>query len=96
MNDVILSPIPLDKLSDVIRDIIRSEIQDKERACLNEKLLSPRETCQLFNPSISRVTLINWTKQGRLKEHRLGGRVYYKYSEVIEAAKNIKRYKKGE
>ena len=60
-----------------------------------EKLLSASEACKLFIPAISRLTLIRWTKADYLKEHRIGGRVYYRQSEVIEGAKHLGKYKKG-
>lgn len=57
------------------------------------KLLSPIETCKLFQPQISRVTLNNWTNSGKLVKYQIGGRVYYRSNEVFEAAKTLKRYK---
>jgi hypothetical protein len=59
----------------------------------DERLLSASEACKLFIPAISRLTLIRWTKADYLKEHRIGGRVYYKQSEVIDAAKHLQKYK---
>jgi len=59
----------------------------------DEKLLSATEACKLFIPAISRLTLIRWTKADYLKEHRIGGRVYYRLSEVIEGAKHLEKYK---
>ena len=59
----------------------------------DERLLSATEACKLFIPAISRLTLIRWTKADYLKEHRIGGRVYYKQSEIIESAKHLEKYK---
>ena len=61
-----------------------------------EKLLSASEACKLFVPAISRLTLIRWTKADLLKEYRIGGRVYYKQSEIIEAAKHLEKYKSNQ
>ena len=58
-----------------------------------ERLLSAAEACKVFVPAISRLTLIRWTKADYLKEHRIGGRVYYKQSEIIESAKHLVKYK---
>ena len=58
-----------------------------------EKLLSATEACKVFVPTISRLTLIRWTQADYLKEHRIGGRVYYKHSEIIESAKHLEKYK---
>jgi len=56
-------------------------------------LLSPAETCKMFNPAISKVTLAAWTKRGLLNESRIGGRVYYKQSEIIAGLTTLKKYK---
>ena len=63
------------------------------KATQEEKLLSADEACKLFVPAISRLTLIRWTKADYLKEHRIGGRVFYKLSEVMEGAKHLEKYK---
>lgn len=94
MDNIVLSPVPLDTLLQSFREIVRQEIAAEQSTHQQEKLLSPAETCKLFNPPISKVTLTAWTKQGHLQDHRIGGRIYYKQSEVIEGAKILKKYKK--
>ena len=63
------------------------------KASQDERLISADEACKVFLPPISRLTLIRWTKADYLKEHRIGGRVYYKQSEIIESAKHLEKYK---
>ena len=75
-----------------VRNIVKEEFEAYYRSIISEKLLSPSEVCKLFDPNISKVTLANWTTQGRLKKYSLGGRVFYKYSEVMESLKTIKKY----
>lgn len=95
MDKVILSPIELQELLSGLRSVVKEELQAQQKQQLEEKLLSPAETCKLFQPTISKVTLAAWSTQGLLNDYRIGGRVYYRYSEVIEAAKHLKRYKAG-
>jgi hypothetical protein len=76
MNDVILSPIPWETIKQVIGQIVATAIKEQHSANLEEQMLSPAETCALFNPKISKTTLTAWTKKGQLIEHRFGGRVY--------------------
>jgi hypothetical protein len=71
----------------LIVDAIREALQEKE-----EKLLSPAEVCKLFVPTISKTTLASWTKKGFLNEHRIGGRVYYKLSELAHLKRDINKY----
>ncbi|MBS1599509.1 MAG: helix-turn-helix domain-containing protein [Bacteroidetes bacterium] len=68
-------------------------ILQKQNKELSEKLLSPSEACKLFQPSISKVTLDSWARKGLIKKHAIGGRVYFKYTEVMEALKSLKKYK---
>jgi hypothetical protein len=79
----------VEMIKPLIVEAIREALQEKE-----EKLLSPAEVCKIFVPAISKTTLAAWTKQGLLKEYRIGGRVYYKFSEIIERRKTISRYLK--
>lgn len=95
MEQVALYPIPLTILRSEIQEIIRTELMSREKADLEEKLLSPAETCKLFQPNISKVTLAKWTSEGRIQEHRIGGRVYYKYSDIMASLQTLKKYKKA-
>ncbi|MEJ7740436.1 MAG: helix-turn-helix domain-containing protein [Chitinophagaceae bacterium] len=83
------------EIRDEIRNSIRAELLSKLKEELEEKLLSPSETCKLFQPNISKVTLHKWTREGRIQEHRIGGRVYYKYSEVMNSLQTLKKYSKS-
>lgn len=58
----------------------------------NEKLLSGEEARKLFSPMISKPTLIRWTAGGHLKAYRIGGRVFYRQSEVLQSATTLKKY----
>jgi len=69
---------------------IQSLLEETSRA--NELLITGNEACQCFVPAISRLTLRNWTDAGKVKSYRIGGRVYYKRSEVIESAKHLKKF----
>ena len=88
----VLIPISEEQFFAKVKDIVQAVIQTKEQQEFQEKLLSPTETCKLFNPSISKVALHRWTKAGFIPVHRIGGRIFYKQSEVIEAAKTVKKY----
>lgn len=91
-EQVVLSTIPVNTLIDALKGIVEEVVNRKQRQDLADKLLSPEETCNLFNPAITKVTLWKWEKQGRLIKHRIGGRVYFKYSEVMGSLETLKRY----
>ena len=92
---VIISSYSFDEIMNGIREVVKSEIQQIQKAELEEKFLSPAETCKLFQPAISKVTLWNWTNKGDLQVHHINGKAFYKYSEIIAAIQTLKKYKRG-
>jgi len=89
---IILNGVTLDQLVEVFRPMIKEEI-DKIKSKDEERLISPSETCKLFVPTITKATLTSWTNQGLLDQYRIGGRVYYKKSEVLEKTKKLCKYR---
>lgn len=94
MDNLVLTPIPLAELLAKFQEIVETAINAKQLKDVGEKLISPKEACKIFQPNISRVTLDLWAKDGKLIRYDIGRRVFFKYSEIIEAAKTLKRYKK--
>lgn len=91
MEPIVMVPVDLDTFLRKIKDVIVEVVKGSETES-QESLLSPSETCQLFAPRISKTTLAKWTKAGTLKSYRIGGRLFYKRSEILEAVKIVKRY----
>lgn len=94
MNELILSPIGIDMLISQFTQVVRAEIKSCINEQTNERLLSTKEACKLFEPEISPGTLYNWCNHGYLTRHCINKRFYYKHSDVINAAKILKRYKR--
>lgn len=92
-NNLILVPIPLPELLQQLREIIRQEISAGQTAGTTEKLLSVKEACQMFQPAVSPQTLHTWTKSGLIPMQKIGGKNYYKLSDVLSAGTVLKRYK---
>ena len=93
-DQIILSSISIDQLKSVIADVVQEGIRASQSREEAAKFLSIAETCKLFKPSISRGTLHNWTKGGVLKSYPIGGKVFYKYSEILESMGRIKKYQR--
>jgi hypothetical protein len=91
-QSILLCPIPLEELVAQFQKVLKEEITKKDQETTLERLLSPEETRKMFAPPVSKVTLHHWAKQGRLKQHRIGSRVYYKYSEVLDSLVHLKKY----
>ena len=93
-KQIIISGLTIDDFIEIIRSVVREEFK-KVNDEMPEKLLSPAETCKMFQPSISKVTLAAWTAQGKLQDYRIGGRVFYKQSEVLKSLTVLKKYSFG-
>jgi hypothetical protein len=91
-NQILLNGLSAEELVEMIRPMIKAEV-DKINSNQEERLISPSETCKLFVPTITKATLTSWTNQGLLDQYRIGGRVYYKKSEVLEKTKKLCKYR---
>jgi hypothetical protein len=94
-QQVLLSPIPLSELKEVLTTIVREEVRAKVQEDLESRFLSPKETCALFCPKISLVTLNSWANKGLLTKYTISGRTYFKASEVTAALTTLKKYKQN-
>jgi excisionase family DNA binding protein len=92
MQQILLSPIELAELLEGFRSIVKDELKQQGRADLAEKLLTPKEAADLLR--VSMVTIWQWEKQGRITKHSMGGRTYFKYSELMAGLDTLQRYRK--
>lgn len=91
MEQVVLLPVPLDKILEAVRGIVNDVLESREQK--EEKLYSRKEVAEKFG--ISLVTLHQWTISGLIEAYRVGGRVYYKEHAVESALKRISKYSPG-
>ena len=89
---MILTPVSISSLMDGVREIVRAELQQQSRADLSEKLMTAKEAADLLRVSL--VTLWQWEKQGRISKYTMGGRTYFKYSELLAGLDTLQRYRK--
>lgn len=92
VNQILLSGITPEQLVEMLRPMVREEIK-QVIASQEEKLLSPAETCKLFVPPITKATLSSWTAKGVVDVIPMGGRLFYKLSEILEKTKKLGKYK---
>lgn len=85
--------MPLPELLSLFREIVREEMSTSN-AEAEEVLISPKEVLGLFQPKISRGTLYLWVKDGRIPYYTIGGKKVFKRTEILKAAKELKRYGK--
>lgn len=87
MSEVkIIQTTPLE-LSSMISESVKRELEkfkkELSKSNSDEILLTREETCELLSINLS--TLWSYTKKGKLPSKKIGNRVYYLKSEVLEA-----------
>jgi hypothetical protein len=89
-------PVPFETLQQEINIIMGRAVKDLiERLGTEEKMLAPKAACALFDPQITPQTLASWSRKGHIKIYCIGNsRPFYKHSEILEAAKTLKKYKR--
>lgn len=78
-------------LRDLVTAVIKDALhQDPLQVKQQEQYLTFSETCEAFD--CSSVTLHKWKREGKIKFYRMGGKIYFKRSEVygLQAAKIAK------
>jgi excisionase family DNA binding protein len=88
-NELVLSPIPRAELVRDIAQVVREEISAHHAAPAEpEQLLTRKDAARLLG--ITLPTLRAYTRSGLLKGYRIGSRVRYKRSEVINGLAPIR------
>lgn len=96
LSKIILSPITLEELQTIISS---SVTQSLESGLCRIHQSAPEQAASGFLKladvskllKVSKVTIHAWKKEGLLPFYRIGRRVYFKESDVLEAMKKIDR-----
>jgi hypothetical protein len=96
--DIIITGTPLPEfiqqiisgLSPQLRTIVKEEIQQSTQNSLEEKYISEKEARKIL--PVTAPTFRSYRSQGLFPSYRVGGRIFYKPSEIMEAAKRIRKY----
>ncbi len=86
-----LFPYEPEKYWEQLRSIIKEEVQSVTKQAISaptfdipgltyKPLYKIIEVCQLFN--ISRPTIYDWVKHGKLKPYKIRSRVYFLYNDI--------------
>ena len=76
---------PAEFKQEIVNDLRNQILNDLKEAVREKKesYLTPDQACKELG--ISRGTVNNWADRGILKLYRLGGRTYFKFSEIEKA-----------
>ena len=88
-KEIFLSGMTADQLSEMIRESLRDELRQlhPEPSAETPNYLPRRETARRLRLSL--VTLNDWVNRGRLRDHKIGGRVLFRDSDVEAALHRI-------
>lgn len=89
-TSTILENVSTDELKILISESVRAELSKVTQATpeasnSTEQPISQPEAIKFLGKS--RQTLVAWRRKGVISAHRLGGRIYYLKSELLEAMK---------
>ncbi|MFC2119195.1 helix-turn-helix domain-containing protein [Bacteroidota bacterium] len=95
-NSIILQNVSPEDLKQIISDVIEKKLinfQSQHQAEITYK--TRKEVSELLK--ISLPTLNEYTKKGKLKGYRIGGRVLYRTDDIENSIKEIEtlKYKRG-
>jgi len=83
-----LISIPIDELKEIIGQVVEEKLREYSSSLTHKKppdkeFLTKQEVCQMLQ--VKAVTLWRYAREGRLKQHRVGRKVFFLAEEVREA-----------
>ena len=85
MQELVLSPIEIGNLIDRIATRTAEIIQSRQTTEPDpaDDLITPKEACELLQ--CTSVTLWRWEKKGRIQPFGIGGKKFFKKSELLQS-----------
>ena len=84
----------IDEIVERTGEIVIQKFKELQGAEIADRLYSPEQACKTFHPAISKQTLKKWSDDGLIQYKKLGGRVFYKYSDLMDAGAHLQKYKR--
>ena len=83
MEQIQITSLSIEDFKEIVSDVIKEHLEntDKEPA---EQLYTRKDLAQKLK--ISLPTLNHYTNNGIIPSHRIGNRVYYRWSDVLNSA----------
>ena len=92
MENILLSPIPLEALTGILTAIVRDEIRAAKKEELQERLLTKKEAASFLK--VSESTIDNWADSGAIQKHYRGRLCYFKQYELEASLTHLKKYQR--
>jgi len=87
MESTILTNVSVSELTEIISDAIKSQLSQIEQPEPEPEFITRKETAELLG--ISLPTLWTWTRNGKVPAYKIGSRVRFKKSEVLNSLNKI-------
>ena len=93
MNQNVINPYQwlsdqIGEVKDLVKDLKKNQVPTIGTPEAPDRYLSGEETQKLLG-GISAPTLWDWRKKGFVNGYRVGNKVFYKYSELMQCGKLI-------
>jgi excisionase family DNA binding protein len=92
-NQLLLTSITFDELKTVISESISTELQkfrpSTELDKSDQELIKIDDVAKMLN--VSKVTIFNWKKSGKIPFYRIASQIFFKKSEVLDSLKKIEK-----
>ena len=87
MESIILQNVSVSELQELISEAVKSQFSQIEKPEPQPEFITRKKTAELLG--ISLPTLWAWTRDGKIPAYRIGTRVRYKKSEVLNSLNKI-------
>ena len=85
---VLIESLSQEQVTSLITTAVNNAVENTVEKINNDQLLTQSEAAVFLRTS--KQTLINWAARGIVVPHELGGRVYYRKSELLKSGISIK------
>ena len=82
-NKICLMQLTEDELRELIKSSVQELINENKTKQQNKDLLTFKDVISLLE--ISASTLNSWKREGKIPYHKLNGRIYFKYDEILQS-----------
>ncbi|MCZ6703428.1 MAG: helix-turn-helix domain-containing protein [Ignavibacteria bacterium] len=94
-ENVLLSVIGESDLKVIIENCVRKVMLElKEDAPQIDEFLTSHQLCSMLHISMS--TIVNWRKTGKLKPHKIGGKILFKREDILTKIAEIRQFRSVE
>lgn len=80
-------------LEECVNNVLQTQQSTSTVVEAPEPLIQIDEVCQIFN--ISKPTVHEWKRSGKIPFYRVGRRIYFKRSEIMYALQDVKKRRVG-